>query len=370
MGNMLEFGSPVMFRVSGKVAGGIMQERWFPGVWVGKKLHTDEHMVMKEDGLVVRSRAVRETSVELTMQDYDKLKSTPHDPLGTIRSAIASTRPPVPLKDDKEEELEYRPRRAKLTQEVVKKFGFTAGCPKCRSLERGEGAGVAIGHSSKCRERLEARMQDDPIFKDRLERAETRINENLARYVEAHDPDRQGGEKRARVEPAGVDPRDAEGDQDMGIPEAFAQSVPASVPSAVPYSVAVSSSATAAASSNPGAVSSSSNVVQSQDASWEALAARIKRGPEPMAAEPDSQRQRLELVDVAVEADIRGCLAKLRSSEFSECLKQGRKSGAIGAVKSQPATLKRSPQDCQGDFGERLKTSYTTVGLLLSRGGR
>jgi hypothetical protein len=43
-------------------------------------------------------------------------------------------------------------------------------------------------------------MQDDPIFKDRLERAEVRINENLSRYVEAHDHERQGGEKRARVE--------------------------------------------------------------------------------------------------------------------------------------------------------------------------
>jgi hypothetical protein len=40
-------------------------------------------------------------------------------------------------------------------------------------------------------------MQDDPEYKDRLERAETRINENLARYVEAHDPERQGGGKRA-----------------------------------------------------------------------------------------------------------------------------------------------------------------------------
>jgi hypothetical protein len=109
VGNMLEFGAPVMFRVSGKVAGGIMQERWFPGIWVGKKLHTDEHMVMKEDGLVVRSRAVRETSVELNLQDYDKLKSTPHDPLGTIRSAISSTMPPVPLKG----------------QDDVKKFRYT-----------------------------------------------------------------------------------------------------------------------------------------------------------------------------------------------------------------------------------------------------
>jgi hypothetical protein len=234
MGNMLEFGSPVMFRVSGKVAGGIMQERWFPGVWVGKKLHTDEHMVMKEDGLVVRSRAVRENSVELKLQDYDKLKSTPHDPQGTIRSAIASSRPAVPIKEDKEEELEYRPRRAKLTQDIVQKYGYTAGCPKCRSLERGEGANVAIGHSAKCRARLEERMQEDPLYKERLERAETRINENLARYVEAHGPDRQGegGAKRARVDPGGgddqggVELRDGDGDLDMGLPEAFAPSAP------------------------------------------------------------------------------------------------------------------------------------------------
>ena len=30
-GHMLEFGISVMFRVSGKVHGGVMQERWFPG---------------------------------------------------------------------------------------------------------------------------------------------------------------------------------------------------------------------------------------------------------------------------------------------------------------------------------------------------
>jgi hypothetical protein len=47
--------------------------------------------------------------------------------------------------------------------------------------------------------------------------------------------------------------------------------------------------------------------------------------------------------------------AKLRSSDQGECLKQGRKSGAIGAAKSQPATLNRSSQDCQGDSGDFLK---------------
>ncbi len=147
VGHMLEFGCPVMFRVSGKVAGGVMQERWFPGIWVGKKLHTDEHLVMKEDGLVVRSRAVRENSQELTIADYDKLRSTPHDPLGTTRSATRSTRPEVPLKGKDEEEEEYKPRRAKIPRSCIKKFGITPGCPKCRAIERGDRGHEAGGHS-------------------------------------------------------------------------------------------------------------------------------------------------------------------------------------------------------------------------------
>ena len=121
-----------MFRVSGKVAGGIMQERWFPGIWLGKKLHTDEHLVMKDDGLVVRSRAVRENSQEVTLADYDKLKSTPHDPLGSIKSAIQAQRQPVTMRVPDEEELECKPRRAKITRSIVEKFGPIARCPKCR----------------------------------------------------------------------------------------------------------------------------------------------------------------------------------------------------------------------------------------------
>lgn len=41
--NMLECGCMVSFRVSGQVHDGSMQERWFPGAWSGKKLHTGEH---------------------------------------------------------------------------------------------------------------------------------------------------------------------------------------------------------------------------------------------------------------------------------------------------------------------------------------
>ena len=129
VGNMLEFCSPVMFRVSGKVAGGIMQARWMPGIWVGKKLHSDEHLVMKEDGIVVRSRAVREMTKDITINDLDILKSTPHDPLGTIRASTSAPRPPVVPRDLGPEDLEYKPRRARITHDVIEKYGYTTGCP-------------------------------------------------------------------------------------------------------------------------------------------------------------------------------------------------------------------------------------------------
>ena len=35
----------------------------------------------------------------MTIVDYDKLKSTPHDPLGTTRIAMRSIRPEVPTRD-------------------------------------------------------------------------------------------------------------------------------------------------------------------------------------------------------------------------------------------------------------------------------
>ena len=40
---------------------------------------------MKEDGAVVRARAVRELERSVTLSDYDHLRGQPHDPTGTTR---------------------------------------------------------------------------------------------------------------------------------------------------------------------------------------------------------------------------------------------------------------------------------------------
>ena len=117
-------------------------------------------------------------------------------------------------------------------------------------------------------------MKDDPTFKGRVERAEARINENMARYVEKHDKARKDDDeqapKRARSDVAtgSGDPLpaprhdDDDGDEEMGLPQA------------------ASSSTTPAAGGD----------------SWQRLADRLKRGHDPDGEGPSSQRRRLDHV--------------------------------------------------------------------------
>ena len=45
------FGCQVMLRVSGKVAGGVLGERWFPGIWPASQASSGEHLVaINSDG--------------------------------------------------------------------------------------------------------------------------------------------------------------------------------------------------------------------------------------------------------------------------------------------------------------------------------
>ena len=44
-GVLLPFRAAVMFRVAGKVPGGVMTERWHLGTWLGKRFRTEEHIV-------------------------------------------------------------------------------------------------------------------------------------------------------------------------------------------------------------------------------------------------------------------------------------------------------------------------------------
>ena len=65
---LLPFGASVMFRVAGKVPGGVKTERRHLGTWLGKRFHTEEHTVARRgDGLVIRSRAMKAMPEETTL---------------------------------------------------------------------------------------------------------------------------------------------------------------------------------------------------------------------------------------------------------------------------------------------------------------
>ena len=53
---------------------------------MGKSYHSDEHLVMKSDGWVVRARPVREMGQAVTLEKLSKLKSEPHAPTGIMKT--------------------------------------------------------------------------------------------------------------------------------------------------------------------------------------------------------------------------------------------------------------------------------------------
>ena len=67
--------------------------------------------------------------------------------------------------------LEQTPRSMYITSDLIRQYGPTAGCPKCRSVARGDSISQTLPHSRACRERVEGLVGHDPLSRDRLSRA-------------------------------------------------------------------------------------------------------------------------------------------------------------------------------------------------------
>ena len=81
-GDLIDFGSQVLHRVPGKVEGGLLQARWLPGTWLGKRWATNEHVVSLPNGRVVRARAVKHL-MRGESSDKEKFAAVTGAPLGT-----------------------------------------------------------------------------------------------------------------------------------------------------------------------------------------------------------------------------------------------------------------------------------------------
>ena len=74
------------------------------------------------------------------------------------------------------------PRRVKLGQEDFIEFGYTIGCPGCESIQME--SNVRRGHSETCRKIIEEELSKTGRGKDKLERANARIDEKVAEMGE------------------------------------------------------------------------------------------------------------------------------------------------------------------------------------------
>ena len=98
--------------MGGTLCGRVEEEFGNSGIWFGKKLHTEEHLVF-EGGRACGEVEGSEGEQPLTMEDCDTLISTPHDPTGTV----------LPEVHAQERELgSYKLRRVKLTKNIFDKF--------------------------------------------------------------------------------------------------------------------------------------------------------------------------------------------------------------------------------------------------------
>ena len=195
-GEFLEFGSNIFHRVPEKPQGGLMTQRCMPGARLGKRFTTDEHVIGMDDGRVVRSRCVRTRPEEdsWNIDSIDKVKGQPWDPSMTLTYAkLAEERcPAMSIPTPAEEELVPKPRAPRISLADLEKAGWAAGCAKCRAMRDGDDSKVNLGHSAKCKARIQEILADDPDYKKKAEQAEARKNrycEDIHRVMEAKGPE-------------------------------------------------------------------------------------------------------------------------------------------------------------------------------------
>ena len=137
---MRVFAHPVLHRVSGKVQGGVVSERWHEGMFVGKHFESGEDLVSMADGLVVRARSVEErpTNVPVTMELLNTITGAPWQPTSTLCDAQPlDVRTPDGQQEANpqvEEVPEKAPARVYIPKTVLQKVGYSNRCKKCAAM--------------------------------------------------------------------------------------------------------------------------------------------------------------------------------------------------------------------------------------------
>jgi len=211
-GEAIEFGRTVFHRHAGKVQGGSMQSRWSEGVWLGRRVVSDEHIIVMKNGEVVQCRAVM-MKPEAESWDADavlKVKATPWTMRGRKKEdedesehETTITRGVATMPSAEEQDVEdvktnpVVPQELKVTPYLLRQYGYTKGCPKCDAMKKGDTRLAHRSHLPRCRDRIKAAMMEDEGDREKVVAVEQRINEYLeARVADQEQEDEQMRKKR------------------------------------------------------------------------------------------------------------------------------------------------------------------------------
>ena len=182
-----------MMRVAGKVQGGVVSERWFQGLRMGMKCHTNEAVVIRlRDGVMVRTLSMQRQERDVTKEMLNKMVGVSWDPTGVVRfrpDGHHEGQPVTPGQISSEDGLpvtrEQTPRSMYITSDLIWQYGPASGCSKCLSVAQGDSINQTIPHSRACRRtRIEGLVGNDPVSRDRLNRAEERKTRYLCEHLE------------------------------------------------------------------------------------------------------------------------------------------------------------------------------------------
>ena len=124
-----------------------MSERCFEGLYLGMTFHTNEAVVMQlSDGVMVRTGLIQRQEREVTKEMLNKLVGVPWDPVGVVGArgdgGHHDGEHVIPGQSSNEDGLpvtrEQTPRSVYITSGFIRQYGPAAGCPKCRSVARGD----------------------------------------------------------------------------------------------------------------------------------------------------------------------------------------------------------------------------------------
>ena len=209
-GEVVEFGRVIYHRHPGKVEGGSMEPRWSEGVWLGKNARSDEHMISDETGRIVKAGGIA-LKPENESWDGERIMAVKVHPNGlnepkVIRrssldpQAQAAATPANPVEPVREPDERDGPEIADPVQhqrgpadiyiryeDLKRSGGFTPNCAKCKAMKMGDRSKSRASHSAECRTRVRAWMAQDSVHKTKIEEADRRKDEYLAKRVEEHE---------------------------------------------------------------------------------------------------------------------------------------------------------------------------------------